>query len=178
LRILVDNAIKRHGPIPRDVFRAVLDDPDFDLREQTARLDNLNLTSLRTMVTEPRDSTAHNIIRVQPVMSETLLQSFSWETSFKSDWVAKNAPIDLTYNFDGTFQDFTADPSTTPIAGQLFEIFAHNVLRSASSNYYFYQMDKIERNDGSAPEFTSRGVYSSGRRSGTIPKRDKGRKTV
>ncbi|KAG6818092.1 hypothetical protein H0H93_006800, partial [Arthromyces matolae] len=149
LRRLIENAVKLYGPLPQDVFRAVLVDPSGCLQEQENSLSVLTLAMLEEIFDEFR---RHNSISAQGpliicVQSVRGFQSSDFlQVSFKSESIAKralqqmhNLPLSQIKEGFKRFSYFMTagvlrhySKASSILAGQFFELLAHRVLRAAN----------------------------------------------
>ncbi|KAG6821218.1 hypothetical protein H0H93_004040 [Arthromyces matolae] len=174
LRILIDDAVQIHGPIPREVFLAILQARD---EQQDNKLANLDLTALEAIVTQAQGANlaviegSQSVIRVEP-RANGPFKTCSWEPSFKSEWVAKKAFRQMqNLSLSDLRRHFLLRNSvsnTVTFAGQLFEMTSHRLICRGEHDYHYYQ---LKSNEHSPPKFSS-AIYS-GEASGALSKRTK-----
>ncbi|KAG6820340.1 hypothetical protein H0H93_002000 [Arthromyces matolae] len=174
LGLLIADTVRQCGPDAREVFRAILMNPNDELDQQEAKISHLTLAELEKIVDEFESKHSFpdswsSIISLQPVKCESLDGTDRWQVAFKSEFVAKCAlrrMEDLSLSqMKESFLRFNSIPAATSLAWYCFEMFAHRVLRSAQHEFSFYEMAP---SDDNPPNFTSSADTCSHSPSGTF----------
>ncbi|KAG6848695.1 hypothetical protein H0H93_014824 [Arthromyces matolae] len=164
LRRLIDDAVRLYGPLPQEVFRAVLNDPSVCMQEQENSLSLLTLDILEGIFDEFRRH--HSISAQGPLVvicvqsDRTFTSSDILQVSFKSESIAKRAlqqmhDLSLSRIKEGflLFSYFNAinllsysNKISAIMGGQFFELLAHRVLRAANVDHPFYKLSELGHN--------------------------------
>jgi len=136
LEILVRNAIKEFGPIPRDVYAAVFDLPTTK-REHTEVAREFNHDQLKTVVESFSNrhelhKSSHRVVAVYP--RQTFFRYDVWEINFKSARIAKEVVKEMqskeAKHIRETYDLLYRIPKSSCMAGWFFESIAHRMLRA------------------------------------------------
>ncbi|KAG6849489.1 hypothetical protein H0H93_008016 [Arthromyces matolae] len=182
LHLLIDNAVRLYGPIPREVFLTVLHKYDFGggLEQDRQFNSQLDLASLTKIIHQCQNihfidygGRTNAVIRFQPIPGRNIRLPHSWHTSFKSDWVAKTFSKRMqTMPITDLKDHFYSFPTCiSPIATQLCGMLTHLSLCRATSDYPFYMI-------GGPDLMSTSGDVYSGQPDGTLSRREKEREVI